>query len=45
MTQNDKMAACAVREDGTQMDTVKKGRETYGKKIGRQSLTKKKDRE
>ena len=26
----------AVGEDGTQMDTVREGRDTYGKKIGRQ---------
>lgn len=35
MTQNDKIAACTSREDGTQMDRVKEGPETYGKKIGR----------
>ena len=38
------MAAQVVREDGMGTDTVAGGRETYGKNIGRQSVTKKRIR-
>lgn len=36
------MATPAVREDGIRMDTLKEASETYGKKIGSQSVTKEK---
>lgn len=40
--QNDKMAARTARKDGTQMDAVKEGSETYGKKIWRQRTNRRK---